>query len=188
MKTQRLIDKKTTEIVKKLKEELAGFYENFYLDLDSVLRHYDIELLEASFEDPNVSGILSKEGDRWSIIVNNDDSTTRRRFTVAHELGHYFAVQKSSEIAKTFLEKNEGAIKDYFVFNRGDEVEEEDYQVERQANLIAASVLMPEDMVKNLFDQKIRLEEMAKKFGVSESAMSYRLRSLKLIPIETMYS
>jgi len=38
----------------------------------------------------NVSGALvKKQGEDPSIVLNAEDSTTRKRFTCAHELGHY---------------------------------------------------------------------------------------------------
>jgi Zn-dependent peptidase ImmA (M78 family) len=187
MPTQKIIDRQTTKIIQTVKEDFSGFYEKFFLDLDSVCKHFGVSLFEAEFPDENVSGALTKNNGDWSIVVNAKHPPSRRRFTIAHEVGHFLAIKYDSEIAKSFLESNDGIIKDYFVVNRSEEVDPEQYQVERQANMIAASILMPEDMVKNLYDQKVDIAEMAEKFGVSESAMSYRLKSLGLDSIETMY-
>jgi Zn-dependent peptidase ImmA (M78 family) len=47
-----------------------------------------IELFKAVMGD--LAGVLRPEGDRWRIYLNRGDSPTRRRFTLAHLLGHYF--------------------------------------------------------------------------------------------------
>ncbi|TGN09354.1 ImmA/IrrE family metallo-endopeptidase [Leptospira ilyithenensis] len=37
----------------------------------------------------DVSGILNVEGNLYSIVVDQDHHDHRKRFTIAHELGHY---------------------------------------------------------------------------------------------------
>jgi Zn-dependent peptidase ImmA (M78 family) len=82
----------------------------------------------------------------------------------------------------------------------GSIADSEDYQginasEEREANLFAVEILMPEDKVREIFletmrnqsdqnpsDQKtLAIEEMAKMFQVSKASMRIRLQSLGLI-------
>jgi len=39
---------------------------------------------------PNQSGATVREGNRWAVIFDEEDTPQRSRFTVAHELGHIF--------------------------------------------------------------------------------------------------
>ncbi len=51
-------------------------------------------------------------------------------------------------------------------------------KAETEANQIAAEILMPEKMVKDLVKQGLTAEEMADQFYVSPSAMIIRLQTL----------
>lgn len=184
---QKLLDKETEKITAVALNETSGFYKHNMLDLDSLCEHLNIKLYEANFDDDNVSGAITKDGSNWTIVVNEQHPPVRKRFTVAHELGHYFAIVNNSFPAVEYLEDNDNMIKDYFILNREDEVVDDIYQVERQANIIGASILMPEPMVRSLFDEKnSTITDMAQKFGVSEAAMSFRLKSLNLCTAEML--
>jgi Zn-dependent peptidase ImmA (M78 family) len=181
---QKILDAHTEEIINKLSTDLSGYYSKYSLDIDAVCRKYGIKLLEAEF--PNeLSGTLIKENGNWTIAVNSLHPPVRRRFTIAHELGHFFAILHDSEIAKEYLERNDDVIKDNISINRAEiDSDAEDYQVERQANHIAASILMPEEKVMALYKEGHDISDMANSFGVSESAMSFRLKGLNIESIE----
>jgi Zn-dependent peptidase ImmA (M78 family) len=49
-----------------------------------------IQVNNAKFTDDNLVGMIVKRGDDVAILVNQDDPPFRKRFTIAHELGHYF--------------------------------------------------------------------------------------------------
>lgn len=183
---QKLLDKDTEKIITKVSTYTSGFYKHFSLDLDHLCEQLGVKLLESKFDDPNVSGAITRDGDTWTIVVNELHPTSRRRFTVAHELGHYFAVINNSLPAVEYLEDNDNVIKDYFILNRESEVIDDVYQIERQANMIGAALLMPEDKVKSLFQKGTSPVDMTREFGVSEAALSYRLKSLGLITPETL--
>lgn len=183
---QKILDKDTHRIIERVSTLTPGFYKHYSLDLDALCEHLGVNLMEAKFEDPNASGAITREGDKWTIIVNELHPTTRRRFTVAHELGHYFAVVNESLPAVEYLEDNDNVIKDYLLLNRNEEVSDEVYQVERQANMIGAALLMPEDKVRALFEQRVSTSDMMKQFGVSEAALTYRLKSLGLVISEAL--
>lgn len=187
---QRLLDHETKRIIREVEEEVSGFYKHTLLDLDAVCAQNDIELLEGRFEDDNQSGALINKGGQWSIIVNEDDPLNRKRFTIAHELGHYFAVQKGSVQAEIYMEDQGNIIRDYALMKRKEEVEEGTYQIERQANMIAASILMPDKLVQQLYEKNPRpsKSELAEQFGVSETAMAYKLTSMGIDPLESVQS
>jgi Zn-dependent peptidase ImmA (M78 family) len=118
--------------------------------------------------DEGVSGMLIKEPGRDpEIYVNSGDSINRQRFTSAHELGHY--------VKRVVAGADEWAAIDY----RSPLSSEGSDPDEVYANRFAASLLMPRREVQRLYREH-RLAALAYEFGVSEDAMNYRLRNLKL--------
>jgi Zn-dependent peptidase ImmA (M78 family) len=94
------------------------------------------------------------------ILVNAGEHETRRRFTVAHELGHWICqcLEGSAEP----------------VFCRAQDIETDaDRAREREANVFAAELLMPEYAVRELGENA---------FGVSDLAYRWRLYSFGLGP------
>ena len=51
-------------------------------------------------------------------------------------------------------------------------------KAEREATLIAYDLLMPEERVRELVDQKYTIEQMARKFTVSDVVMTMRVLEL----------
>lgn len=45
----------------------------------------------------DISGLLKKKEGEWVIYVNQEDSPSRKVFTIAHELGHYFLHKDSCD-------------------------------------------------------------------------------------------
>jgi IrrE N-terminal-like domain len=110
-----------------------------------------------------ISGVLLPA--RWEIWVRRDEPAPRRRFTVAHEIGHH-------------LLHSDGAA----VLCRPADVQTaqaSERAREREANRFAAELLMPEAMVREAADRDgpdpIAL---AGRFGVSDVAMGFRLVTL----------
>lgn len=182
---QKLLDRETQRIIGEVKQEVTGYYKHTLLDLDAVCSANSIELLEGRFEDENQSGAIYKENEQWFIVVNEDHPINRKRFTIAHELGHFFAVDKDSIQAVVHFENQNEVIKDYSLMKRTEEIEDGAYQIERQANMIAAAILMPDDMVRTLYDKKLSLSELAEQFGVSEAAMDNKLKSMGIETLES---
>ena len=112
-----------------------------------------------------ISGAIRKDGTNYIIFVNGQDIATRTRFTIAHELGHYFLHMKDSpcEVITSF---------------RMDQS-----FIETQANKFAAELLMPEDMVRAEHSKMVIpvSDSLAKKFNVSKKAMRIRLENLGLL-------
>jgi len=110
-----------------------------------------------------ISGALFISDGKKNIIVNEKDVPARQRFTIAHELGHYF------------LHHDKNSEKDAIISFRG-----ERNNLEFQADGFAAELLMPEGRLreeyKNLSVPSI--SALAKKFNVSNAAMHYRLDTL----------
>lgn len=141
-----------------------GCFDNLALDVEKLIQFIPDIKLEYTEFDSTLSGSLSRQDDYWLIRVNKLHSKTRQRFTIAHELGH-FVYHKDDE--QEFVDTT---------FFRGMTADNLEYT----ANRFASELLMPEDEVRQLIDREnVRsVSELANKFGVSSSAMLYRVKEL----------
>lgn len=159
-------------------------YEAGALDFQKIMRKLKIrEVILAEFSSDSVSGLLRKDGDEWTIYVNETDSVRRRRFTIAHEVGHLISYLNAS-LSKAEIDNNKGKIADFAFAARTGEIN----SVEAEANAIAAKLLMPDQDVISQHGEGKTVEEMAEHFQVSETAMSVRLRDLDIIPFELYHA
>lgn len=129
----------------------------------------------------DVSGLLSIEDGKGIIGYNEKESKVRRRFTIAHELGHYEFHRNESDL---FLDKQ-------FIYRSTSSGSTKvTQQMEQQANAFASIILMPPDLVKKEVN-KMQLDlgsghainELARIFEVSPTAMSIRISSLGLVQL-----
>ena len=100
------------------------------------------------------------------IVVNASEPEPRRRFTLAHELGHWVCQVLEGHAAPVYC-------RDVDVSQAADRA------LEREANVFAAELLMPEPAVREAFGGSV--PECAATFGVSEEAMHWRLYNLGLV-------
>jgi Zn-dependent peptidase ImmA (M78 family) len=129
-----------------------------------------------------LAGFLFANGDGGYILVNADDPVPRRRFSAAHELGHFllhFRLADADPVGG-YLQEDETIV---------EEDEEELAAMERQANLFAAELLMPEEMCRKIAAEALSrgghspayLEhKMAGELLVSREAARWRIRALRL--------
>lgn len=133
-----------------------------------------IKVNNAKFSEDNLSGMIAKRGDLEIILVNSDDPPRRKRFTIAHELGHHFLHLKSGD--GQFVDGEADLFRE--MPSDSNEPISEDRAREIQANAFAAALLMPEEHVRAVWAETGSIAEMADIFGVSEEAMGYRLTGL----------
>jgi Zn-dependent peptidase ImmA (M78 family) len=122
----------------------------------------------------NIAGVLMKRfGRDPRIVVQAGDSENRRRFTVAHELGH-FVYRGATAVAD---EEQYEYIDERSLLARAGTDPSEIF-----ANQFAAELLMPESVVREAA-RRVRnaTAVLTGQFGVSQEAMSYRLRTLRLL-------
>lgn len=130
----------------------------------------DLLGLSVGEADLGVSGLLLP-ADRqiWVNAREGAESPGRRRFTVAHELGHWVCQCLEGRTAPMYC--------------RSDEVgppDGETGQREREANVFAAELLMPDTLIRKTYAHTSGLTDMARRLGVSEEAMAWRLYNLGL--------
>lgn len=136
----------------------------------------------------SVAGMLIIQGDNAIIGFDkkNNQSKARKRFTIAHELGHY--VLKHSRGGMFIDDYN----RQFSLHYRDSNSSTGEIKQEREANAFAAALLMPEPLLKEAFDNLEQqffnfsneendiIGELARKFEVSRMAMIYRIDNLGL--------
>jgi Zn-dependent peptidase ImmA (M78 family) len=157
------IDAKATEVLSSAYDSLNNLTPP--ISLTNILKAFRIKLKEGKFEDSAMSGAFNKI--TRTIYVSAHDPYTRQAFTMAHELGH-FILHDELENELFFREQ---------VIN----LDQEKNRLEQEANWFAASLLMPERMLKEYFELTQNVDELSLIFGVSPTAVYYRLKNLKLV-------
>lgn len=112
-----------------------------------------------------------------TIVINSHHSPVRRRFTTAHEIGHYQLHRRKKTDSPVFIDQ---AV--YFRRASGDD----SHQWEMEANAFAAGLLMPQFLLEEYLEKHpdadigktSGIKQMAEEFEVSRPAMEYRLRNL----------
>ena len=144
------------------------------VDIFGVIRRHGIAFFELPLQN-DVSGVLDLRVPKSpKIIVNELHHMNRKRFSAAHELGHYV------------LHSKVGLHMDKRSFFRNSHSGEGIDRVEIEANQFAAEVLMPRRFLIGsfaAFDDLIDSDrdvicELAQEYQVSATAMSIRSQSL----------
>lgn len=148
---------------------LREYNKPFPVDVIEIAKSYGLEVLEGNFDRPDVSGMLDMSAYPQRIIVAASDSFVRKRFSIAHEFGHF--VLQHQERA---LQKGKQRMVSY-----RDNVSKMGFDIEEiEANFFAANLLMPTDEVMKLYHNGYSNGEMAEYFNVSMSAMLNRIGAL----------
>lgn len=134
-----------------------------------------IKVNNAKFSEPSLVALLSKRGSDIWILLDEAGHPHRKRFSIAHELGHHFLhLQTDGE----FIDHDA----DLFRVNGYDSsvgITQERLK-EIEANQFAAALLMPERLVRQTWQNCSSISELARLFQVSEEALGYRIASLGL--------
>lgn len=154
------------------------------IDIESIIINEGVRIREDGSLGVGIIGQITFDGDIAVISINPSENTyrSRRRFTLAHEFGHY--VLHSKDDKREFIDASET------MFRSGTN----DFEVE--ANHFAASILMPKNI---LISEAITIVEefeksggytkdefirrLALKFNVSMQSMRYRLDNLDILKI-----
>ncbi|WIB16289.1 ImmA/IrrE family metallo-endopeptidase [Curtobacterium sp. MCPF17_050] len=145
--------------------EEAWDSDRFPVDPVVIAERMGIFVFEAQLPG-NVSGLLRKDpGQEAEIFVDVDDPPVRRRFTTAHELGH-FAQRRDQDEFVGYIDRRDGRAQE------GTKPEE------IFANTFGAHLLMPRSAVKVLVDARNSDVQMARFFGVSLQSMQFHLENL----------
>lgn len=133
-------------------------------------------------ENSNVGGYLMVENHEPVIVLNAEDSEKRRRFTMAHELGHL--ILHWNWLPGDEVEAKNGVFDvSYRKENRGDYESLEELEREDEANTFAGEFLLPVDRVREVIENTRESDNIIAKvsdeFNVSNPCAIVRIRSLR---------
>jgi len=137
------------------------------IDPVRIAKALGVKVLKAELGEEISGALVKKEGADPSILLNAEDSRSRKRFTCAHEIGHF--IRRSREPDKY-----------EYVDCRDPRSSTGTVEEEHFANSFAASLLMPRSVVESLVEQGFPDFRVANQFGVSHEALKYRLDNLGL--------
>lgn len=139
---------------------------------------FGIHLCELSGSD-DIFGAIVRQASNVVIAVNPSQHPNRQRFTIAHELGHFFCHPSRAEHVD----------RDFRVHWRNRESSQGINWEEIEANRFAAELLMPERFLRTDLAGTAALSEsvirsLATRYRVSSVAMKFRLLNLGILPPE----
>lgn len=138
------------------------------IEMEDVLKALKVPLYKREFPDALSALIVDAGEERYAIAVNRGHHPHRRRFSIAHELGHAVLRHEC----------------DYYLDYWGDDAWEPPgyrYFDEREANQFAAALLMDDRALRRDIANGLRdLHTLADRYQVSEAAMNFRLINLSL--------
>ncbi len=121
---------------------------------------YDLDVRKVSLSNA-VSGLLvtcrDVDGEYSTIIFNENHPWCRKRFTIAHEIGHLLMGHTCNKNDPTAT------------YN------------EKEANCFAAELLVPCKILKKTFKTVTKIPDLSKLFRVSAETMGYRIMECRLI-------
>jgi Zn-dependent peptidase ImmA (M78 family) len=155
--------------------KLLHDYDEFSppVDVESLARSLGISV---NFEelDSDVSGLMLIEDGSVKVAINEAHHRHRRRFTLAHEIGHMLLHATGDRV---FVDRR---------FFRNEWSSSGELREEIEANAFAAALLMPELLIREHVDARAGITDidvfrLATQFAVSEQAMTLRLVKLNYI-------
>ena len=135
------------------------------VDLISIANSNDIDVYYMTLPE-GISGAIkyNQDNKRFQILVEKSEPDYRKRFTLAHELSHFFLEREK-------LSRNDRAHID--VLYRS-EINEN----EKKMDYLAGALLMNEDILRKMYRLNPSVRELSKVFYVSESAITVRLMTI----------
>ena len=127
----------------------------------------------------DISGLLISKGGSMVIAVQEGDPPKRRRFTIAHEIGHFHLRHQFEPGEHVHVDRG------HLITPRNSRSSSGVDLKEIEANQFAACLLMPNrlltERIKALRTKSLRdadVDVLAQEFNVSEQAMTIRLSTL----------
>jgi Zn-dependent peptidase ImmA (M78 family) len=152
----------------------------------ALLGRWGVRWADIPQPDPTLAGFLYANARSGYIFVRRGDGLPRRRFTAAHELGHY-RLHLAPALTRSDLGNAEMIQSDAEIAESG---ETDLAAMERQANRFASELIMPEVVCRALFDRyagrygttaRFLVHHIAGELLVSREAIAWRLYGLGLI-------
>lgn len=158
-----------------VEEAIKAHWHNAPVNIEQIIRDSGVRLDKKANLARDIAGQLRRlDNGGFEISVNVNDHYYRQRFTMAHELGHYYLhkslVGQGTDDNAMYRSAAGGNFYNTAIQKRH----------EHEANTFAAFVLMPDHLVQRLIQEAGSAEGLHKKLQVSEPALKIRLKSLGL--------
>lgn len=168
-----MIKNKTS--IKRLAESIAFEYHEKITPLDKILEDEDLSVYYDSYGKNTFDGMTFYEDGKFYIHLNTDlgnkPNSAKGRFTLAHELGHYYIDSHRIGLQKGLLEPHPSKT------NR-----KQFKQIEREADFFASSLLMPQERFSaDIYRQKFNIELidfLKNEYNVSRTACAFRFADI----------
>lgn len=151
--------------------------------VEKIAKANSLKLQKTEVTGSDISGFIFRSGGRAVIGINSANADVRQRFTIAHELGHYFIHSQGTD--EVHIDRG-------FGIRFRDERSSQGVDIEEQeANFFAAELLMPRQFIKHDLEKvkQIDLEQsemltrLSKTYEVSSQALLFRLANLGYIKL-----
>lgn len=141
------------------------------IDVETVASMIGLDVMLLPLED-GTDGLLVKDepSKPFKAVIDSNSNRHRRRFTLAHEIGHF--VKKYQ-----FFPENETAGE---VERRSEMSSYGTDPEEIWANKFAAALLMPSGVMRRLWADNASVEEISDRLDVSIASIGHRLENLGL--------
>lgn len=159
----------------KINESLESLTSNILLNNDlykipvnilKIAKANDITVFTADLEKKILGAIrYDKQNKKYTILLNEKQSYEQQRFTLAHELGHFF-------LHKQILESEELHVDIMYKIENEQEAE---------VDYFAGALLMNKLLLEKMYEKNQSIRELAEMFEVSVSVMTIRLDTIGLI-------
>lgn len=182
-----MISKERKQEIEKITSQIL-FNNDMYkipVNLLKIAKNCGINVYDTDFEklgNKNVSGAIRYIDNEFSILLNKNEPEERKRFTLAHELGHFFLDNEILKSSKIHIDTLYRAGDDSaYVISKNEEQSQLKLTPENEIDYFAASLLMNRMMLSKVFEIEQSTEKLSKIFNVSYSAITVRLDKLGLI-------
>ncbi|MDM1350926.1 ImmA/IrrE family metallo-endopeptidase [Myroides marinus] len=180
-----MIPNTSQQTIKDLAEYLSKDYNSFPVPLDLIIKEEQIPVFYDYYDSDSFDGMTTFEDGQYFIHINKDrrnlENNERGRFTLSHELGHYYIDAHREGLRQGVLEPHPS------------KMSKQQYdQIERQADYFASCLLMPEyDFKKQIEKKKFSFEiikTLSERYNISKSACAIRFAEIGNHPIMIVYS
>lgn len=170
--------------IKDLAETIALEHPAIITPLENIIKEEDLDLFYDSYGNA-FDGMTIYADSQFFIHINtfrgNKPGTARSRFTIAHELGHYFINNHRIGLKKGLLAPHPSKNN-----------ESTHFKIEKEADYFASCLLMPEERFKKFilrkkFDFSI-IQTLSNHFQTSLTATAIRFADLGNHPIMVVFS
>lgn len=171
--------------IKKLAEYIALQFDEKITPLEKIVADENLDVFYDNYESNTFDGMTIYDNGKFYIHINtyngNRADTDRGRFTLAHELGHYFIDAHRIGLKNGLLEPHSS------LTNKA-----QYFAIEREADYFAACLLMPEERFrKDIGNKKFGIEVidyLRAEYKISRTACALRFADIGNYPLLIVYA